>query len=249
MEKVLNVLLSHQAPAALEKVLHYWNATAPGAAVLLAHGGAAADFAALHFQPRLFVDDPRLRTRDHQRDAQSLTGLLREVRKWLLGQEVAFTHLHFIEFDHLPLVADLNARQLERSRAENADVLAFHLQRIDGTSHPHFLAQDARAEFAPWLAALSRRDDPAAIFSMLGTGSFWTREAFDAVAECEEPFPIYYELYLPTLAHHLGFRLRDFAEQNAFVSHRGERGAEMNEARARGAWSLHPVKQIPSAHE
>ncbi len=52
---------------------------------------------------------------------------------------------------------------------------------------------------------------------MFGSGSFWTREAFCAVCAVEEPFPIYMELYLPTLAHHLGFRVRDFGEQDRFV--------------------------------
>jgi hypothetical protein len=79
---------------------------------------------------------------------------------------------------------------------------------------------------------------------MFGTGSFWTREAFCAVAATEEPFPIYLELYLPTLAHHLGFRVRDFTEQNRFVRITKDETESIEQARAEGAWTLHPVKRL-----
>ena len=155
-------------------------------------------------------------------------------------------YIHLAEYDHLPLVADLNDRQVERMRAERADLLAFHLHRIDGTSHPHFLYHASNPKFHTWLHSMSVRRDTAVTLSMLGTGSFWTRDAFEQVAAADEPFPIYFEIYLPTLAHHLGFRLRDWAEQNPFVVHKGDRAPEIENARAAGAWTLHPVKTLPS---
>jgi hypothetical protein len=80
---------------------------------------------------------------------------------------------------------------------------------------------------------------------MLGTGSFWTRDAFLAVARQEETVPVYLEIYLPTVAHHLGFRIRDFADQSRFVLGEGDLAAEIPRARAEGAWTLHPVKTWP----
>ena len=79
---------------------------------------------------------------------------------------------------------------------------------------------------------------------MFGSGSFWTREAFLAVAAFDEPFPIYMELYLPTLAHHLGFRVRDFTDQNRFVRALENEIGSIDEARKEGAWTLHPVKRM-----
>ena len=52
---------------------------------------------------------------------------------------------------------------------------------------------------------------------MFASGSLWRREAFDAIATTDESFPIYLEMYLPTMAHHLGFRLCDLGEQNDFI--------------------------------
>ncbi len=77
---VLNVLISHQPAAALRRVLRFWEGAIAERSLLLAYGGTRENFAALEFTPRLFIDDPRLRTRDHQREAQSLTGLFRTVR-------------------------------------------------------------------------------------------------------------------------------------------------------------------------
>jgi len=79
---------------------------------------------------------------------------------------------------------------------------------------------------------------------MFGSGSFWTREAFEAVAAQAEPMPIYLELDLPTLAHHLGFRVRDLPDQNQFVCVRPDRTEEREIARRKGAWALHPVKYL-----
>jgi hypothetical protein len=79
---------------------------------------------------------------------------------------------------------------------------------------------------------------------MFGTGSVWTREAFDAVARVAEPFPMYLEIFLPTLAHHLGFRVRPLPDQDRFVDNLGDMSGKIDEARRAGAWVIHPVKGL-----
>jgi hypothetical protein len=91
---------------------------------------------------------------------------------------------------------------------------------------------------------ITQRAEPEVVLSMFGSGSFWTREAFCAVAAPDEPFPVYMEIYLPTLAHHLGFRVRDFADQNRFVRALPNEICGIEEARRQGAWTLHPVKRM-----
>ena len=152
--------------------------------------------------------------------------------------------MHFAEYDHVPLVNDLNQRQQQRLEAEAADVLGFHLHRIDGTSSAHFLYHADNPAFPSYWNKITRRPDPRVVLSMFGTGNFWTREAFCTVAAMEEPFPIYMEIYLPTLAHHLGFRVRDISEQNKFVRALPNEIISIEEARKEGAWTLHPVKRL-----
>jgi len=246
MPRFLNVVLSHQPPADVHRVAEYWNSLIEDADLLIAYGGRRDSFDRICFDPRVFIDDPNLRTLDHQREAQSYTEVFKQVSRWLSGNSSDVDFVTLFEFDHLPLVCDLNARQLSRMQAERADVLAYHLARVDDTSHPHYLHYAANGEFARFFQSLSVRDDPMVALSIFGTGSCWTREAFDAVAGFDEPFPVYFEIYLPTLAHHLGFRLRDYADQDRFVSNLGDRSREVDSARNNGAWTLHPVKILPA---
>ena len=80
--------------------------------------------------------------------------------------------------------------------------------------------------------------------SMFGSGSFWTKEAFEAVATLPEEIPMYLELFQPTAAHHLGFRVRSFREQSRFVRNLGDLGTQLDSLRTQGAWSAHPVKTL-----
>ena len=242
--EVLNVILSHQSAPAIERMLRWWKEHVPIESILIAYGGDKSEFSSINHDPKCFIDDPRLRTRDYQRELQSYSKLFQAAGQYLNENGSKFDFVHFAEYDHLPIAKDLNQRQVERLKKERADVMGFHLHRVDGTSNAHFLYHASNRKFAEYWAAMSRRDELEVVLSMFGSGSFWTREAFCAVASVAEPFPIYMEIYLPTLAHHLGFRLRDFAEQNEFIGVLKDRTNEIEEARAKGAWTLHPTKYL-----
>ena len=242
MNRVLNVLLTHQGVAQMERMLAWWRDYCPPENVLVVFNGAQETLDALNHPHKTLVDDPRLRTVKHSRERQSYTGVWRAVSRWLVGHD--YTHIHFAEYDQIPLVPDLNARQLARLEEERADVLAFQLQRVDGTSQPHYLYHTALPGFFEHWESFSVREDRRVVLSMFGSGGFWTREAFDATAAGTEPFPIYLELYLPTTAHHLGYRLRDWGEQNQHIVSLGNFVDRIDAARQGGAWTLHPVKTL-----
>jgi len=244
MKTVLNLILSHQPAAAVSKMFVHWNQCVPNESILIAYGGTKSEFDAIQHNQKFFVDDPRLRTRDHQREFQSYSRLFQAAAEFLERQGDQFRFVHFAEYDHLPLVPDLNERQIERLTAEGADLLGFHVHRVDGTNDPHFLYHMADDKFMSYWSGISRRREPEVVLSMCGSGSVWNREAFRAVCAVKEPFPIYMELYLPTLAHHLGFRVRDFGEQNHFVRVLKDETSYVDHAREEGAWTLHPVKRL-----
>jgi hypothetical protein len=230
-------------PEALERVLQLWQPVAGPGGLLLAYGGTREAFAKIAYEPKVFVDDPRLRTRDHQREYQSYSGVLRAAADWLRARP-EFAYVHLVEFDHLPVVDELNPRLLERLAAEDADLLAHHLHRIDGSSHPHYLYHASNPQFHEWISSISCRADKRVVLSMLGTGSFWRRSCFDAAAAADEPFPTYFELYLPTVAHHLGFRVRPWNDQSAFIANLPRPDITIVNARKAGAWTVHPVKDV-----
>ena len=244
MSRVLNLLLTHQPSAAVARMLAWWRDYCPATDVLVVFTGAEEAFAQIAHPHKIRVDDARLRTVHHPRERQSYSAVWRGTSRWLAEHGSAFTHVHFAEYDHLPLVAGFNALQVARLEEERADVLGFQLARVDGTNQPHLLYHLLQPGFREHWASLSVRRDPGVVLSMFGSGSFWTREAFDAVARAPEPVPIYLELYLSTTAHHLGYRLRDWREQNRHIRSLGNFVDRVEAARRDGAWTLHPVKTM-----
>ena len=244
MGRALNLILSHQPARAVDKMIAWWKNCVQKDTILIAYGGTKVEFEAITHEQKVLVDDPQLRTRDHQREFQSYTRLFQMAGEFLRSSNRDFNFVHFAEYDHVPLASDLNDRQIERAKAESADVLAYHGHRVDGTSNPHFLYHVANPAFVSYWSNITVRSDPDVVLSMFGSGSFWTTEAFRAVAAMEEPFPMYMEIYLPTLAHHLGFRVRDLTEQNRFVRAVANEIDSIDKARAQGAWTLHPVKRL-----
>jgi hypothetical protein len=238
------LVLTHLPPAETEGLLARWQRYCqPPSQLLLCYGGLADNFATISHHPKIFIDDARLRTRDHQREKQSYSQIFQKAAHWLKDYPEC-RYIYFAEFDHWPLVENLGELLIERLQREDADVLGHQLARRDQTSCVHYSYHLSDERFLPWLKAVSRRADPGVVFNMFGSGSFWTRQAFMAVAAEGEPFPIYLETYLPTLAHHLGFRIRDFQEQNEFIRALGNRFDEIEQATKMGAWTIHPIKKF-----
>lgn len=247
--RVLNLILTHQRAPQIGAMLKWWERELPGGAILLAVNHAAEigdrEFDAIPHADKVRVDDPRLRTRDHPRHRQSYSAVFRAAADWLATRP-EFGFVHFAEFDHLPLTADLNDRQRALAERDGADVLGFAVRRVDGTSQSIWLSHATDEPLRKFFHDRSVRADPTVVLSMFGSGSFWTRAAFLAVAAQAEPCPVYLELWLPTLAHHLGFRVRGYGDGDASarVQNLGDRVREIEGARAAGAWSIHPVKTL-----
>jgi hypothetical protein len=88
------------------------------------------------------------------------------------------------------------------------------------------------------------RQDPRVVLSMLGCATVWRPDALRAVAALEEKMPVYLELWLPSAAHHLGWRVRGLGAQDAFIHYAGDESGRLDEHRRAGAWLAHPVKRF-----
>lgn len=223
-------------------MLAWWARWAAPDQILLVHGGYPEDCDAIAHPQKLFADDPSLRTRDHQREKQSYAGVFAAAAGWLAG--TVFSRVLFCEYDHVPIAGDLFER-LESARTEaGAGVLGHRVLRVDGTSHAHWRYHAADPAFAAFWKTATVRRNPATVYTMLGSGSYWTREAFLAVGRLHGAPRIYLELYLPTAAHHLGFRVRPMpADQAPFALPDGDFSAAVASPPA-GAWMLHPAKRV-----
>jgi len=238
---VATVLLTHESPDAVSRMCGHWLEHDPDQVLIVAYGGSAKNFSRLGIEHAVFIQDPELRTRDHPRERQSYLGVFAAVAP--VVEMLGVGHVHLAEYDEIPLVKGLNSLLLESLKREDADVVGHRLNRVDGTGHPHFTFHRHYPAFMNYWRSMSRRDDPEVVLSMLGCGSFWKTEAFVAVSKLVPPLRIYLELMLPTAAHHLGFRVRPFPDQDRFMAPEVPKSREDFEPFAKaGAWSIHPVK-------
>lgn len=229
----LLLLLDHRPPGAVAETLAVWNSAGLAAGdILLVHGGSASDFAGVAHPNKLHLAGRAHTTTHHQREKQGYSELLALSCEWLRTQP--HTHILFHEYDHLPLAKNLPARLLELARREDADLLGVELYRVDASTHPHWLSNESKTYNSP------------VALSMLGTGHFWTREAWEAVALDRTLDGWYLELDMPTTAHRLGFRARRIDRQGRFVKALEKHRPAFEAAVEAGAWSLHPVKDGPT---
>jgi len=231
----LVVILDHRDETQIQVLLNYWCPKfCPSVKLLLAYGGSASQFDSLSWPNKVFVNDPRLRTHDHQRDRQSYRGMMQAVSTWIKDRN--FTHILFMESDHIPLAPDILTRYLTRMTAEDADILGYWLSRLDRTTHPH------------WLSTVASSMPADTILSMLGTGHFWKREAWVAASAIEEFSELYLELDLPTSAHYLGFRICGFQNNlNRWVRALPFSESDLDLAVQADPWSVHPIKTFQSS--
>ncbi len=229
--RVLVVVLDHRGPEAVERHLGRWEEHGGRRGdLLLVYGGPEGNFAGIGWEEKVYLADERLRTRDHQREGQSYRCVLEGVTEWMRERE--FTHVLFVEYDQMPLAADVPGVYLRRMEETDADVLGYAVHRIDGTLHPH------------WLGLVEKTFPTEPVWSMLGTGHFWKREAWEAVARHSRRAGWYLELDFATSAVDLGFRLAGLPDQDPFVQALPEKlPCSPEKAAERGAWTLHPVKK------
>jgi len=242
-EKILWTILVHQTQAEISALFGYWESLGYSAAqMLFVHAGARAAFDALNVPNKVFVEGREIRTTFHPMEKQSYGGAMREIASWLKGKD--FEALALVEYDHLPLIPDWGNKLCALLEEERADLLCHHLMRVDGTNASHYLHHLSDRRFAELWQGISMREDKEVFLNAVMTGSFWRRGAFEAVAAQGQPFPVYLELYLPSLAHHLGFRVRNYGFQDRFVQVIPMEQPFSPKWQAEGAWSLHQVKNL-----
>jgi hypothetical protein len=235
-----NILLTHQSPGQVARMLDHWSGMVDPAGLWVAYGGKREAFDAIDYPRKFFLESDRIRVRDLQRDRQGYHEVFRKAAA--SGVLDAASHVHLAEFDQYPVAPGVNERQRAKLEEERADAIFYRLERLDGTHHPHYLSHTAAPEFHEFLRRISIRPDRGVTLSALGFGSFWRKEAFAKMAAVEEPFPIYLELFIPTVAHHIGCRVRPNHQDLKFTPYSGDASPLLEEARGRGAWFIHPWK-------
>jgi len=242
--KCCHVIISHLPPSGTSEVFKLWKESDPNSLVLIAYGGTEENFRNLSPSvSSIWVSDPTLRTVDHARERQQYTGVFRAATTWLKENGPDITHVHVVEFDVIPATQHSGAHLVSAIAAEDADMLGYGALDISGTIHPHNSLELANTEFLGFLEATSRREVKTRLLTMLGCSTFWTRECFESISTLSSP-RVYLEIGMPTLAHHMGFRVRPMpTQQQRFVTFEGDFTSNIEEFRSQGAWVIHPCKK------
>jgi hypothetical protein len=238
-DSVALALVSHENAAAVIRMRNAWNdLTSPGHCVV-AYGGNLNEFDGIQGD-KVFVNDPRLRTCDHQREFQSYSKLLATVLDFLADK--SWDWLFLAEYDLIPTTPDFFPSIIAEAVREDADLLGLGVTRLDNTLHSHHAAHAAAEGWSAWIKSISRREDPRIVLSCLGCAQLWRRDALEAVISVGEPLDTYLEILLPTVAHHLGFRVRPWKSHAKFIFPDHLPHENLDVFRAQGALAVHPIK-------
>jgi hypothetical protein len=242
---VLTAVLTHLDARRVEKQMAWLRALAPSERFVVCHGGKRSDFGELSYDGALFIDDPSLRG---DQFSQSLHATLQALYEAHVRDDQAVSHVLTVEYDHLILQPDFATRLTELAARTGAGLLGKWASPRNDTNWPHYLRARDDARLNGYIAGLSRRDDPGVRYGCIGTGLFFTRDALAALCALADPPPAYFELFVPTAVHHLGFDVVDVDAVSDLCA--GVRwlpeytAAEVRAARDAGRVFVHPFKRI-----
>jgi len=218
----------------------YWRTLFPDVDLLVAFGGYIEQFKKVSWEKKIFIDDSSLRTRDHQRECQSYVEVYRAVREYFASDSV--DELLFSEFDHIPLRKDFFTLLSNQMDEEGADVLMHGLTMVNNTGHAHYLYHANMLGFFQQIANFSIRPDTSQVLSAYGFGQYWKWEAFEQMAIIKDEVGCYLELWSPTVAHHLGYRVKATKDHWHTHDYYGDQTASVEGLKKLGCWSVHPAK-------
>jgi len=218
----------------------YWSELLPDSILLVAYGGAEDEFEQLKWDNKVFINDKSLRTQDHQRECQSYAGVYRSVIRSISGLDI--DRIYFTEFDQIPLQSNF-FELLEYERVESrADTLMYGLTHVGDTGHAHYLYHSSKPSFFDQIENYSVRTDKKVVLSAFGFGQYWIRDAFEQMAMLDDKVGCYLEIWAPTIAHHLGYRVKGMRDPHNCNQYFGDFTGKLEEFKKRGCLCIHPVK-------
>jgi hypothetical protein len=240
----LTVVLTHLQAEQVDDRMRLLREIAPDARFAVCHGGARGEFDRVEWDQKVFVDDPTLR--GPVQHLQSLTQIFETVWREFFSEDPALDSLYLIEYDHLILDGAFERRMRDLALETGADLLGKRCVELTGTNVAHYVRFRRDPRLLRLLERVSVRENRERMFGCLGNGIWLSRAALEGYVNVGEHPPCYCEVYVPTLIHHLGFRVVDVDAHGDLYRHvRWQPELTVDEvielARA-GAAFAHPIK-------
>jgi hypothetical protein len=240
----LTVVLSHLDAEQVDERMRLLRAVSRDARFAVGYGGPASEFDRIEWDQRFFVDDPTLR--GPEQHLQSLTQVFETAWREYFAGDDGLDSIYLIEYDHLVLDPTFEHRLRELALETGADLLGKRCVDLTATNVAHYVRFRRDRRLLAHLERLSVREDRERLYGCLGDGIWLSRRALEAYVDVGDHPPCYCEVYVPTLLHHLGFRVVDVdAHSDLYRSVRWlpqYSVAEVLELARAGAVFVHPAK-------
>ncbi|MBA2372169.1 MAG: hypothetical protein H0V71_11065 [Chloroflexi bacterium] len=241
---MLNVVMTHLRAPAVRDSLRYLQDIAPEARFAICHVGEPADFSELEYADKVLVDDPSFRL--PPRTFQSFHETFAALYDRFVKADPTIDSLYLFEYDHMILDGRFEERIKTLAVETDADLLGKTCSERTGTNWIHYVRFRRDERLVAHLRAISVHEDPARMYGCLGNGFWLKRAALEAYLSVDEHPPCYGELYLPTLLHHLGFRVVDVDAHSTLYRHVRADGeftlSELVRLKHEGHTFVHPYK-------
>jgi hypothetical protein len=243
---MLTAVLAHVRAEEVHERMELLEAVAADARFVVCFGGAAGEFGRIERADKLFIDDPTLR--GPEQHLQSLTRTFEALWQTYFEGDDSIDSLYLIEYDHLVLDREFEARLRDLAVRTGADLLGKNCVDRTATNDEHYIRFRRDPRLLTHLRRLSVREDPARFFGCLGNGMWISRRALAAYVDTGRHPPCYCETYVPTLLHHLGLRVVDVDAHSELYRHvRWIPPFDSEEVLTRfheGVVFMHPVKDL-----
>lgn len=242
--RTVTAVLTHLPAQRVQESMQLLATVAPSARFVVCYGGDPTEFERIQLKDKLFIDDPTLR--GPEQHLQSLTLSFTALWRGYFQHDQESDSLYVIEYDHLILDAQFETRLRDLATATEADFMGKNCNDRTATNGEHYVRFRRDPRILGHLRKLSVREDRARIFGCLGDGMWISRRALQAYVDVDTHPPCYVEIYVPTLLHHLGFRVVDVDTHSDLYRHvrwMPSFVAEQVVAQCRaGTVFMHPVK-------
>lgn len=242
---LLHLVLAHQAPDCVQKILSRLAKMGPGYTHLLIYGGPESDFKQINFPNKVFCPDSSLRGltmyQSYSSALQSAFTFWSEKFASVKPEWVLFT-----ESDVLPLRPNYASSAIRALSRSQADFGAVGLDNVTSTNDTHLHRALTEGNLVGEVRQLTGRR-PVRFFHALGALTIFKWDVFEAFCRLSHrEVNCYLEIYLPTVLETMGFRGVNLAQidvQFSGVRYRPEyTREELENAIRSGASFAHPVK-------
>lgn len=203
----LTIVLSHLDAEQVDDRMRLLREVSGDARFVVGYGGPRSEFDRIEWGEKFFVDDPTLR--GPEQHLQSWTQIFETAWYEYFVGDAELDSLYLIEYDHLILDGTFEARLRELALDTGADLLGKTCVDLTATNVAHYARFRRDRRLLAHLERISVREDCERMFGSLGDGMWLARRALEAYVNVGEHPPCYCEIYVPTLLHHLGFRVVD----------------------------------------